>query len=298
MNPPDLLQLKRLAIFATVVEQGSFAKAAHLLNMSRSSVSEQVALLEQELQVRLLQRTTRQLTLTYEGQLVYPQALQINHSLHQVTELVNHEQPRGRVRITTTADLALDWLNPKLQAFQALYPEVYFDLILADRELNLVAEQVDLALRIGYLKDDSLVARPLLNSRLQIVASPDYIAKAPEPITIESLKRQHWVLLSQLHTHNTVTLHYNGELVHVEPEHYHRCDSPSVMLSLLKLGFGMGFHLPLSIQKALASGELTVVLPECQGDDLTMCLVYPSRRELPLRIRYLIDFLMKQPVQF
>ncbi len=167
MYATDLLQLKRLAIFATVVEQGSFAKAAELLQMSRSSVSEQVALLEEALKVRLLQRTTRQLTLTTDGQAVYPQAAQLNQALRQVNELVTQEQPQGRIRITTTADLALDWLNPKLQAFRALYPQIYVDLVLTDHELDLIAGQLDLALRIGYLKDDSLVVRPLFNTHVR-----------------------------------------------------------------------------------------------------------------------------------
>ena len=298
MYATDLLQLKRLAIFATVVEQGSFAKAAELLQMSRSSVSEQVALLEEALKVRLLQRTTRQLTLTTDGQAVYPQAAQLNQALRQVNELVTQEQPQGRIRITTTADLALDWLNPKLQAFRALYPQIYVDLVLTDHELDVIAGQLDLALRIGYLKDDSLVVRPLFNTHVQIIASAAYLAQAPEPITLESLPRQYWVLLKQLNPNQSVTLQHNGEMLHFVPEHYHSCDSPLVMQQLIKLGFGIGLHLPVSIQRELANQELSLILPQWQGDELTFCLAYPSRRQLPLRVRYLIDFLLQQPAQW
>lgn len=95
------------------------------------------------------------------------QAAQLNQALRQVNELVTQEQPQGRIRITTTADLALDWLNPKLQAFRALYPQIYVDLVLTDHELDLIAGQLDLALRIGYLKDDSLVVRPLFNTHVR-----------------------------------------------------------------------------------------------------------------------------------
>lgn len=295
MDAPDLLQLKRLAIFATVVEQGSFAKAAASLQMSRSSVSEQVALLEQALKVRLLQRSTRQLTLTSDGQTIYPQAAQLNQSLRQVNDLVAQEKISGRVRITTTADLALDWLNPKLQGFRELYPEVYFDWVLADNELDLIAEQIDLAVRIGYLKDESLVVRPLFNTRIQIVASASYLAKLAEPITVDNLHNQPWVLLKQVNANNRVTLQCNGQFMAFEPEQFHRCDSPIVMQQLIKMGFGIGIHLPMSISQELESGELQLIVPEWHGDELSFCLAYPSRRQLPLRVRYLIDFLMQQP---
>lgn len=291
MDTPDLLQLKRLAIFATVVEQGSFAKAAALLQMSRSSVSEQVALLEQALKVRLLQRTTRQLTLTLEGKQVYPQAAQINGAMRSVKELVNQEQARGRVRITTTTDLALEWLNPKLQQFRTLYPEIYFDLVLVDRELDLVAEQIDLAIRIGYLRDDSLVVRPLFQDKTHIIVGASYPHTLAN-ITVETLQQQSWVLLKQLHPYNQVTLQSQGQLLSFVPESFHSCDSPLVQRDMIQRGWGIGLHLPTTIQSELAQGTLEVVVPEWYGDEMNFCIVYPSRRQLPLRVRHLLDYLL------
>lgn len=292
MDTPDLLQLKRLAIFATVVEQGSFAKAAELLQMSRSSVSEQVALLEQALQVRLLQRTTRQLTLTLEGRQVYPNAAQINGAMRSVKELVNQEQVRGRVRITTTTDLALEWLNLKLQQFRALYPDIYFDLVLVDHELDLVAEQIDLAIRIGYLRDESLVVRPLFQDKTQIVVGAAYANPLAAPITVETLQQQSWVLLRQLHPYNQVTLQSEGKLLSFVPESFHSCDSPLVQRDMIQRGWVVGLHLPTTIRSELAQGALAVVLPEWYGDEMNFCIVYPSRRQLPLRVRCLLDCLL------
>lgn len=294
MNSLDLTQLKRLAIFAVVVEQGSFAKAAQQLHMSRSSVSEQVALLEEALKVRLLQRTTRQLTLTSEGELVYPQAAQMTAAMRQVNELVNQDQARGRVRITTTADLAQEWLNPKLQSFRERYPEIYFDLVLTDHELDLVAEQIDIAIRIGYLRDDSLVVRPLFQDRPQITASTHYLSTLTQPLTIESLPQQQWILLKQLNPYNRVQLHYQGEILSFVPDRFHSCDSPLVMRELISLGWGVGLHLPSTIQTQLEQGNLQTVLPDCHGEAMTFCIVYPSRRQLPLRVRHVIDYLMGQ----
>ncbi|MFZ1343957.1 LysR family transcriptional regulator [Thiothrix eikelboomii] len=292
MNTPDLLQLKRLAIFATVVEQGSFAKAAQLLQMSRSSVSEQVALLEQALHVRLLQRTTRQLTLTLEGKQVYPQAAQINGAMRSVKELVNQEQARGRVRITTTTDLALEWLNPKLQQFRTLYPEIYFDLVLVDHELDLVAEQIDLAIRIGYLRDESLVVRPLFQDKTQIIVGATYQSALSTPLTVETLQQQSWILLKQLHPYNQVTLQSQGQLLSFVPESFHSCDSPLVMRDMIQRGWGVGLHLPTTIQIELTQGTLELVLPEWYGDEMNFCIAYPSRRQLPLRVRHLLDYLL------
>lgn len=292
MDSPDLIQLRRLAIFATVVEQGSFAKAAQVLQMSRSGVSEQVALLEQALQVRLLQRTTRQLMLTAEGELVYPQAAQVNGTVREVKALVSQETPRGRVRITTTADLALDWLNPRLQQFRLLYPEIYFELVLGDDELDLVAAQIDLAIRIGYLRDDSLVVRPLFQDRTQMMASAAYLKQYPSEPTLEWLQQQCWILLKQLQPYNEVTLQYQGETVRFVPASFHRCDSPLIMRDMILRGWGIGLSLPCTLQQALAQGEVQMILPDYYGSDMTFCIAYPSRRQLPLRVRCLVDYLL------
>ncbi|MBU0655977.1 MAG: LysR family transcriptional regulator [Gammaproteobacteria bacterium] len=293
INELDLAQLKRLAIFACVVEQNSFAKAAEYLGISRSSVSEQVAILEKELGVRLLQRTTRQLTLTREGEEIYPEAKCLPTLLRNVTEMVGQELPKGLVRITSAQDFAIKWLNPRLRAFRRQYPDIYFDLILNDNILDLVANQVDLGVRIGPVDDDSLIARPLFQDRPKIVASTAYLQQLGTPNDIETLQQHDWILLSQMNRGNRVTLQNNGQILDFIPQRFHVCDAPMIMCDMIESGMGLGLHLGVMLEKEFASGSMQQVMPEWHGDLFTCSLVYSSRRQMPLRTRCVVNFLVE-----
>lgn len=296
-NEIDLTQLKRLAIFACVVKHNSFAKAAEHLGMSRSSVSEQVALLEKDLGVRLLQRTTRQLTLTREGEEIYPEAKYLPTLLRNVTDKVSQELPKGKVRITSAQDFAIKWLNPRLRTFRQQYPDIYFDLLLNDNIVDLVANQVDLGIRIGPLDDEALIARPLFQDKPQIVASSAYLQRFGTPSDIETLQQHEWILLSQMNMGNHVTLQNNGQTLDFIPQRFHVCDSPMIMCDMIESGMGLGMHLSTMLEKEFANGSIQQVMPEWHGDLFTCSLVYSSRRQMPLRTRCLVDFLVGNSVR-
>lgn len=143
----DISKLKHFALFAKVIECGSFAEAARQLQTSRSRVSEQIFQLEQTLGVRLLHRSTRQLSVSDEGREVYEQAKMLPDILNNVLEVTSHDVPKGKVRITTSNDIAHSYLLPVLNDLSQRYPEIQIDLIISDEKLDLIRENIDLAIR-------------------------------------------------------------------------------------------------------------------------------------------------------
>jgi len=151
--------LRLLSVFSVVVDLGSFAAAARQLNTSRSRVSEQVSLLEKDMGVRLLQRSTRQLGLTKEGAQIYERARELPEILRDIESISNPSLPSGTVSITMSHDIAHRIFLPKISEFEKLYPQIKLNLVLRDEVIDLIDKQIDLAIRIGISRDDSLISR-------------------------------------------------------------------------------------------------------------------------------------------
>lgn len=295
MSTIEVVQLRALAVFALVVEGGSFAAAARRLGSSRSRVSEQVAALEQQLGVRLLQRSTRKLSITPEGRAVYEQARLLPDILTEVARVTEQEQPRGRVSLTANVDVGINHLLPVLRDFEQQYPEIQLDLILDDQRRDLIAEQIDLGIRVGIPQDSSLVARVLHREAPALFASRDYLQRNGIPDTIDSLQQHRWLTL-QVETATTVmsaqNLYMGDQPVRLQPHHSHICNSPLMVQQMVMAGMGVGLMLPATVQPQLADGSLIPVMPQLRGVELAFALVYPSRHQIPLRVRCLIDHLV------
>ncbi len=291
-NNHDLSELKRLAIFAIVVEQGSFSQAAQVLRISRSRVSEQVSLLEQAFKVRLLQRTTRTLTLTREGESIYTKAALILETFDQIKSDLLQDELSGRVRITTTNDVATNWLNPRLHAFHEQYPNIRFEIIISDSRTDLIKDKIDLAIRTGELHDESLIVRPLFSDHLRLLTSNRVIEAMNKKLTIESVQECTWLLLPQIHPNPQITLFNDQQKVRFTPQKYHICDSPSVLLGMIKSGMGIGFYLPKLLQES-DYRYVQPILSDWYVSELFTSIVYPSRKQLPSRTRCVIDYLMQ-----
>lgn len=293
MSTINYSHLKALAVFASVVECGSFAEAARRLGSSRSRVSEQVAGLEASLDVRLLQRTTRQLMLTDEGNAVFPHAKKCHEILHGIDEELRQTAPKGRVSITVTNDIAHKFLLPLLPEFKRRYPEIDLHIVSSDDKLDLIAQNIDVGIRIGLPRDDSLVGRVLYQEQFALYASPDYLKKYGEPKTIAELNNHTWILLSQL---NSRIMHYlmlDNTPIDVTPKHYELCNSPHLVQEMVKAGLGISTLLPSTVQKEVASNELIRIFPSLGSETLLFTLVYPSRKHVPSRTRALIDYLVE-----
>lgn len=288
----DFSHLRLLGVFATVIEVGSFAGAARRLGSSRSRISEQVSQLEAQLGVRLIQRSTRQLNITEEGKRVYDQARRLPDILQEVEALTTASVPSGRVAMTLNHDIAHKYLLPVLEEFQSTYPEIQLDLVLSDDKLDYIHDQIDLGIRIGIPKDDSLIARVLHEEPLHIYAGAEYLAKHGTPTTLNQLNEHKWIGLSQLHGDGLHFLKQKGQTVQVMPKHLYQSNSPMMLQEMVKAGLGLGVMLPTTVRSEINSGQLVKVMPSLSTEQVVFALVYPSRRQVPVRTRVLIDYLL------
>ena len=292
MSTIDFNRLKLLAVFVEVVSCGSFAAAARKLRSSRSRVSEQVAQLESSLGVRLLNRTTRQLSMTMEGREVFARASDLPDILADVEVASSQEVARGRVALTVNHDIAIARLLPALESFQQRYPRVQLDLVLSDDRLDLIAEQIDVAIRVGVPRDDSLIMRPLFEDRMQVFATPEYVRFQGEPGSLSELAGHRWIMVQQASPMAEVNMYQGDQPVSFCPENYHMCNSPLMAQRMVLAGLGVGCLLPSTVADELQAGRLVRLMPDLQGEALQFSLVYPSRRQMPLRTRCLIEHLL------
>ncbi|QSR48792.1 LysR family transcriptional regulator [Aeromonas veronii] len=286
MNNVDL---ELMGLFATVVEQGSFTRAAELLGMPKSSVSQKISRLEYQLGVRLLQRTTRRLSLTPQGEL-YVEHCQGLLALARSANLAMarlRSAPAGRVRITAPEATGTLLLGRILAEFRALYPEVVLELTLSDDQLDLVGEGYDLALRAAPLKDSSLICRRIGQVARHLVAAPAYLTAHGMPQQLSELGRY-------------ACLVHSAMPVWPLQEGGWRPQGACVSNSLLALR-EMALHdggialLPHHVCEGdLAVGRLQKVLPDQPIPANPFYLIYPSREHLAPALRTLMDFVAER----
>lgn len=289
IDPNDLL------IFAHVAELGSFSRAAERLGLPKSSVSRRLAALEQRLGERLLLRTTRRQTLTEFGQLLLEHARQVVAEVDAAAALSEHRQasPSGRLRVSMPSDFANLLLADALAGFVATYPGIHLELDLSPRRVDLLGEGFDVALRIGDLPDDTmLAARRLSDLTIGLYASAGYLAQAGHPANPEELAR-----------HNAIgLLGSNDEVVRWRlesgesrwkgtPPTRMTANSPELLIQMARAGVGIvavpdAFALP-DVRKGL----LQRVLPDWRLPSETVSAVFPGRKLMPVKTRAFLDML-------
>lgn len=286
-----------ISAFAAVVEHGSFVRAAERLAISTSTLSRQIAELEQHLGVRLLNRTTRRLSLTESGQAFYERAVQVLADLEEAEALASSSAaaPRGRLRLTCSHALGVQRLAPAIAAFAGQYPEVGFDVSVSDRIVDLVEEGFDLAVRVGQVGSEQLVARRLGTMRLLVCASPAYLQAHGTPQVPADLAGHRVMTYAYAPTPRVWRLgdrHGNHEEVRVSgPLH---SNSGDLAIAAAIAGLGLVFEPDFMLQPALDAGRLRRVLPEWESAPGEIWAVYPSRRHLSAKVRLFVDHLARQ----
>lgn len=291
------LNPQRLAIFAAIIQAGSISAAALQLRCGKSVVSRQLAKLEEELGARLIQRSTRRLALTEIGELVLQEARQIERALGNIEQLSGQYQQQARGLLRVSCSMAgRRVLVPLLAEFTTRYPQVKVALQLDDRMVDLIADQIDVAIRTSNLVDSTLVARKLSDNPSVIVASPSYLARAGTPQTVEDLR------------HHACLLYAVGSRVYDEwaflgPDGPYtvRVDGPlqmndgGALVTAAAGGAGiLKVPLPL-VRDELASGELVQVLPQLPlPPGPSNYAVYPARDFLALKTAAFVDFLQER----
>ncbi len=283
-----------IALFVRVVEEGSFAAAAEGTALSPSGVSKAVSRLEERLGVRLLERSTRRLVLTQEGETLLARGREILAAIEAAEAEVTagRGRPRGLLKVNTGTAFARHRLAPLLPAFHERYPEVRLALSVADRRIDVVGEQVDVAIRTGPLGDSTLIARNLGEARRVIFASPDYLARRGTPRRPGDLAGHTLLGIAGFSRLSEWPFRIDGRAVAVPVETHVLCDSAVVILDMALAGLGIGRLASFLVDDAVADGRLVPLLEDVHASERVpiTALMPPGRQHVP-RVRAFVDFL-------
>jgi DNA-binding transcriptional LysR family regulator len=287
-------RLRAFEVFVTVVSRGSFTRAADALETSPANVTRYVNELEAHLGTRLLNRTSRRLSLTEGGETFYARCKSILDDVAETEGLVSSAsvEPRGRLRINAPVSFGILHLAPLWPEFMRKYPEVELDVALIDRVVDIVDEGYDLAIRISRAGSTSHAARKLATSRNILCASPDYLARCGYPAAPADLIEHRCIGYSYAATGDEwqlIDTERNAHAVKVNC-HMHTNNGDTARAAALA-GQGVIWQPTFLIGNDLRAGKLVQVLPEYRLPDIDVLALYPSRRHLSAKIRAMIDFL-------
>lgn len=290
------MDLNHIAVFVAVAEQESFTGAAATLGLPKSSVSRTITKLEEELGVRLLERTTRKLSLTDAGARYYARSRLALSDLGDATAEVGDlgTEPRGIVRLTAPNDVGVLALSDLLAEFTRLYPNIHVELTLTSRVVDLVGEGIDLAIRGGTLPDSTLIARKLFDSELALYAASGYLERRGTPENLLALARHDCVLFRAKNAR--ITWHLTGPLGVESVEVSGRVGADDLLFVQRAVESGIGIGLvPIALaQKCPSSRSLVRVLPEYSVPGPAAYVVAPPGRYQPARVTLLRDFLVER----
>lgn len=277
--------------FIAVVDEGGFSAAARKLGVSTSHVSRQVAALEQRLQANLLKRTTRKVTVTPSGVLYYQSCKELSEGLLNANQALQGIQtsPKGLIRITGAGEFFSRQVAPVLADFALLYPAIQLELDVTSRTVDLIEERYDLAIRVGKLKDSSLIARKLIDHRMLICASPDYLKQHGTPKTPQDLK-QHNCLLT---LSNRWRFLFPTGIREIKVNGSWRCSSGIAQVEAACKGLGLTYLSDVLTKEKCMNGQLVSVLESYTVKDISSWLIYPQRDYQPTRVQLLIEHLLK-----
>ncbi len=290
---------EELVIFVAVVESGSFSRAAVQLGQANSAISRSVKKLEMKLGVSLLNRTTRQLSLTEEGERYFRRVQSILQEMAAAeTEIIEtRSTPRGLLRIDAATPVVLHFLLPLVKPFRERYPEVSLSLVSSETFINLIERKVDVAIRAGTLTDSSLRARPLFTSYRKMIASPSYLARYGNPTNVDDLKQHICLGFTEPVSLNTWPIAGSEGQLH-EIISGLSSNSGETLKQLCLSGNGIACLSDYMINKELERGDLVEILADKRLPvEMPFSAVYYSDRAVSTRIRAFVDFLSEHVKQ-
>ncbi|RCW74444.1 LysR family transcriptional regulator [Pseudorhodoferax soli] len=288
-------QIQSMRAFTRVVEAGSFTKAAESLDVPKGTVTKQIQALETRLRVRLLNRTTRRVTVTADGAAYYERTLRLLSDLDDIEASMGNAQarPSGRLRVDIGASVARLLVIPALQGFFERYPDIQLDLGVSDRPVDLIADNVDCVIRGGELTEQSLVARRIGNIDFVTVASPAYLARHGTPAHPTELEHSHTMVSFFSSRTGRQYNHYFecADERHEITGRYQLAVNESNALSEAGLaGLGIVALTRFDVKPHIESGALVQILPDWKRRTLPFYVVYPPNRHLSAKVRAFVDW--------
>lgn len=288
-------QIQSIRVFARVVEAGTFTKAAESLDLPKGTVTKLVQQLEARLKVKLLNRTTRRVTVTPDGAAYYERTTRLLNDLDDIEASMTNAQakPSGRLRVDVGTTVAREVIIPALSDFYRRFPDIQLDLGVTDRSVDLLADNVDCVIRGGELLDQSLVARRIANVPLITVASPAYIRAHGTPTHPEQLDQEH-TTVNYFSTRNgrpyPNEFEKDGQTLEIAGRYKLSVNESNAMIAAVQAGLGVGQIAAFTALPLIARGELVQVLPEWNSHAIPLYVVYPPNRHLSAKVRAFVEW--------
>ncbi|MFJ9993643.1 LysR family transcriptional regulator [Pseudomonas putida] len=289
-------RFQEMQVFVRIAERGSFSQAAEDLQIPRATVTNLIKRLEQRLGVRLLERTTRHVRMTHDGEAYYHRCVRLLLDLEETESAFRNAPPKGLLRVNLQGTLAKHFVMPALGGFLAQYPDITLHIGEDDRLVDLVREGVDCVLRAGLLQDSSLIGRQVASLEQVTVASPEYLAQQGTPATLDDLQQHFAVDYLSSATGRAVPLEFRVGREVVERLLPARVSVTGVDLYTGAALSGLGIvQVPrYRIAHELAAGSLCELLPDCPPPPMPVSVVYPQSRQLSARVRVFSQWLAAQ----
>jgi DNA-binding transcriptional LysR family regulator len=290
-------RLTAMELFVRIVETGSFSAVAREMDMNQPTVSKQLSALEQKLKTRLLNRSTRQLSLTEAGSEYYEACKRILDEVREAESNIGRLQGQlaGQLKVNTSIALGQMYVGPLTLKFQKLHPGLEVDLSLVDRFVDVVEEGIDVAIRVGRLTDSNLVARRLGKTRRVAVATPAYLKKHGTPRTPEDLVNHNCLLYAYLSTGNEWMFQSpEGTEIRVKVSGNFRANNGEAIRQAVLADLGIAVAPEWIAMKDLESGVLKAILTNYAPTLMDIHAVYPSGRHLSTKVRTYVDFLQQE----
>ena len=286
-----------MGIFQRVIERGSFAGAAEDAGLSPSAVSKLITRLELRLGVRLINRTTRRLSLTHEGEIYLERTRDILRAIEATEAEVASTRlsPRGHLRVHAFPTFAVDHLSSALPDFLARYPRITLDFLVTNRTVDVIADNIDIALRVGRLNDSTLVARKIVDLTQVVCASPKYLARHDRPAHPSDLARHACLTLSHFPGANRWSFRIDGELVQVEVKGPVAADSAHMLMRLAIEGMGIIRFGDNVVARAIREGLLESILQDFQEpESFPLWAILPPGQQRTPKVKVFVDFLTER----
>ncbi|OSI35363.1 LysR family transcriptional regulator [Neisseria dumasiana] len=285
-----------LKVFRQVVQNGSFTRAADQLGISTAMASKHVSHLENTVQAKLLHRNSRNLHLTEAGEAYFRQCSYALDTLDTAARIAasGTDKPQGVLRIAMPQWFANPRVSGWLTEYCRQYPDVSLDLQLSNRHVDLIAEGVDLALRVSNDPNPALIVKPLADIEFYLLASPDYLKRHGTPNTPEEMSHHLAVLPSYTDMSNIEIQHSDGHTETLSLNTYVRCDSTLMTGQLIREGIGIGYQPAWCTEKDIHAGKLVKLLPDYKIHRSRLYAVYVDRTFLSAKVRSMIDFLSEK----